>query len=217
MKNTILLTIGFISFVTLGQAAVTIDSFDDPFSPITVDSSMPTAMILGQAIPIGSRSVTLEYKDGPLHATAEADGGILRMDSEYDTAADLWVDWEFTSSLDLTSGGDQIILSFLDNDLGNTGNSVAFSVTSGTSTAMIDVTSAIQTPNGGDVSLPFSDFSGVDFSAVSSMKLSVNGGAALDIELDKIYIAGTTSVPEPGFVGALFLASLGFVARRKRS
>ncbi len=206
----------------LGSAeAFVIDTFDVTSQSVAADGSDTTAA--PEAVG-GFRTIEIT-KAGPLGATASVliPPGIYSHSADALTAATSVITWDANGAglggVDLTDGllNPEFVLELLSIDLGV---SVSIGVTDtfgGSDTQVVPGLSG--TP--GTYTLSFSAFTGVDFTSIDSISLTVNGPEATDLTLDLLQTQGTTpppppSVPEPGVLLLLGSGLIGLFGVRGR-
>lgn len=223
--------------VTTSQAAVTtltIDNFQDRLpvgtsaaGDLLVDASTTmatsTQLLTVPDIAGTSRTITLEFISGGTTATASteivpgrlsysAGPGVGPLPA---TTAILSTEYTFLSALDFTGGGgDSIGIDIYSRDTAVDANIVA-TVTSSTGTDSVTVPFTLA---GTTQMIPFTDFSGVDFTQVDKLEIKIDPNPAFDGSIRLLGITSETAgVPEPSGSIAFLAILAGVVARRRRA
>lgn len=165
---------------------------------------------------IGSeRTISLTYGSGPQSGAASTlvNPGRLSFSGGPVTTATLVAAYNLVAPIDFTvGGGDSFLVDIYSRDVA-VGALVDVSVTS--AAGMASATSPFSL--GGTVlSIPFTQFVGVDFTQVTGYSVTINPDPAFDGSIRLVGVSDTDGVPEPSGSLALLAILAGAVARRRR-
>ncbi len=226
---------GFIPVVIVGVSACTaaaapiaIDNFSDvqsvdvPAGPIGTtgsDGIAAAGAIKGARYIAVTRNTVSGFDTTPVRVNQAPNLGMFTLASDPSASYDATVIWDGNtngvvdpdaSTVDLSSSGANSIIQFqYSTDV--SGASLDLTMYDGDSSDTYSM--PLANTNGVLVNffIPFADFTGLDFAAITAAKLDIFGATNLDLRLDLV----ETDIPGPGSIALTAIAGLYGVRRRR--